>query len=612
MKYLSFFCFFILVLFLGFQKVSAESETIVINEVMSNPVAGQVEWIELYNKTDFDIDLSDYTIEDGSTALPKSLDACTILAKEYLVLLKGSGVCKFGFSLNNEGDIIKLKKVDLEIDSVIYGSLAGNAPIAGQGESIARIPNSQDSDSDATDFKIQTVPTPGEKNPDALPNNPPTAPKLISPEEGTELIIGENIVFSWEASTDADGDEVSYDLFLGCSVDFLEDDLIVGGQIETGYEYTADKDCDEYFWQVEAFDGLDRNNSEIFSFKLKDLEPIVYSDKVFINEIMPDPAGDDATDEWIELFNNSNEPVNLENWVLEDTKGAIKKFIIKGVVIDPFSYMVFSRGQTNITLNNDNDGLRLYQPDGNLLDEESQYSAAKQDFSWARTVSGGWSWTIKSTPGRANAIESPVTDDEEDEPVINKVPIKIKTKNHKSYNNKLVQIEGEVVETSGRTFYLNDGSGKVKVYIQEQAEIVKPAMHKGDIFAIIGVVNFYRNAWRILPRIQEDIILIREKNQDQAQSSEKKPVVAKKVSATKPTSSNPEQARAPTVEPFIKTVKAATDQKQNNNSAKDPIWIQLAKMTTGLAIVFVVLLILKVKSMPRAKIIGGKFGRDDT
>lgn len=47
----------------------------------------------------------------------------------------------------------------------------------------------------------------------AIPNDPPTKPELVSPEEGaTETKI--NAYFNWKASTDPDGDEISYKLMI--------------------------------------------------------------------------------------------------------------------------------------------------------------------------------------------------------------------------------------------------------------------------------------------------------------------------------------------------------------------------------------------------------------
>lgn len=52
------------------------------------------------------------------------------------------------------------------------------------------------------------------------------------------------------------------------------------------------------------------------------ITPVVRSETV-INEIMFDPVGDDAGNEWIELYNNGTEAQNINGWTLSNRAGAI-------------------------------------------------------------------------------------------------------------------------------------------------------------------------------------------------------------------------------------------------------------------------------------------------
>lgn len=218
-KYLGFIlAIFAIAFFFSPQKVRAADGDIVINELYPYTKTGEVEWIELFNKTDLDIPLTDYTIEDG-TGSPKSLSSCIITADSYLVLLKGSGVCKFGFALNNDGDTVKLKKLDLEIDKAVYGNLPDNAPVPAQGESIARTPNGHDSDNDAVDFVVQSIPTPGAENPTFVPPPPilPLAPTGVFPEDYDIIPFTDTIVFKWET---ADINPPNFEFILSDTLDF--------------------------------------------------------------------------------------------------------------------------------------------------------------------------------------------------------------------------------------------------------------------------------------------------------------------------------------------------------------------------------------------------------
>lgn len=71
----------------------------------------------------------------------------------------------------------------------------------------------------------------------------------------------------------------------------------------------------------------------------------------------------------------------------------------------------------------------------------------------------------------------------------------------------LVTVAGEVVETDGDTFYVDDGSGEVKIFIKETTGINKPAMKKGTKVTVTGVVSHTTSGYRVLPRFQEDVRL---------------------------------------------------------------------------------------------------------
>ena len=75
---------------------------------------------------------------------------------------------------------------------------------------------------------------------------------------------------------------------------------------------------------------------------------------------------------------------------------------------------------------------------------------------------------------------------------------------------RLVEISGEVVETSGDIFVVKSiNSGQtVKVVIRETTEIDKPRMRTGDIVEVSGVISQYKEEYRILPIEQEDVKII--------------------------------------------------------------------------------------------------------
>ena len=109
-----------------------------------------------------------------------------------------------------------------------------------------------------------------------------------------------------------------------------------------------------------------------------------------------------TAEEWIELFNQNDFKINLSGWKIQDEAGKIKTFIVpKGTTIAPKGFLVFSRPETEITLNNDNDGLILYSATGAAIDKVS-YQNSPQGQSYSRKDKE-WFWSEKITPGTSNA-----------------------------------------------------------------------------------------------------------------------------------------------------------------------------------------------------------------
>ncbi|MBA7496084.1 hypothetical protein ES702_06682 [subsurface metagenome] len=84
---------------------------------------------------------------------------------------------------------------------------------------------------------------------------------------------------------------------------------------------------------------------------------------------------------------------------------------------------------------------------------------------------------------------------------------KIKTGEAGNFEGFLIQVTGRIVQLSGSTFYIDDGSGKIRIYISKNTGIKKPKMKKGDWVTIIGIVSQAKSGFRILPRFLKDIIM---------------------------------------------------------------------------------------------------------
>ena len=140
---------------------------------------------------------------------------------------------------------------------------------------------------------------------------------------------------------------------------------------------------------------------------------------------MPDPASDwngDGTatqdDEYIELFNAGPAPVDLGGWMLDDvddSQNRVRSFfapdgsrpfvIPAGTVVDPGGFVLFFRSETDVTLNNDGDWVRLLRPDA-VVAEAFEYTSSRDDQAYSKTLDGGDEWTrsYPPSPGRSNTL----------------------------------------------------------------------------------------------------------------------------------------------------------------------------------------------------------------
>ena len=65
------------------------------------------------------------------------------------------------------------------------------------------------------------------------------------------------------------------------------------------------------------------------------------SSDVIIYAFDQNPAGSDEGNEWVTLYNPSNESVDIGNWTLETADGE-REAIPEGTTLSPFAYYVYS------------------------------------------------------------------------------------------------------------------------------------------------------------------------------------------------------------------------------------------------------------------------------
>lgn len=579
-----FFLFLVVVggvLFFGLGKAEAADTDVVISEVMVDPNCAydNCEWVELYNSGVDIINLKNWSLDGKIIAIDYE-----ILPNDYLVITKKIDIFHVAYPNVNVSKVI-------ELSIGLTNTTDGNVVLKNDSGNPDKIFSWKKSDI-LENFSMEIFgplmdPTLSQWSSSLVSGGTPGAvnsvsgAKLLTPENGANYNNSQEINFSWEIYCDLD-----YQVVISKNPDLT--DPIPDSQ---------DLDGGIYYWQVISKKGLYQVPSETWSFTIS---VPVYSDAIIVNELYPDPNIGES--EWIELYNNSSKTVDLKNWVLEDEYGNQQK-ITTSLPISLFGFVIIN---SKISLNNDGDLIKLFDLNGKLVFSTPKYLGGKKGWSFARGPTGQWSWTTKISPGAVNEIVLPIDDEENISDTIqpiNSDPIEISTGDFSSYENYLVTVMGEVVETSGDTFYIDDGSGVVKIYIQAKTGIDKPEMHKGDIFLITGIVDLYGATWRILPRTLDDIKLVESHVAITKNATKKKTVITAKKVLSNLSGKN-----------LVGEVKAASSENKNSskNSLKTSFWAQFIKLITSLAVIFLILLIVKVLKMPKPKIIGGNFGEDET
>lgn len=128
-----------------------------------------------------------------------------------------------------------------------------------------------------------------------------------------------------------------------------------------------------------------------------------YSASVRFSEVVANPEGADANREWIELYNSSDQMVDITDWYIIDkstASGKTNKYTFAtGTIIQPGSYyLVMLKGSM---LNNTDEQVSLLWPNDQLADSVAVSGSADEGTSYAY-FSIGWQVTTELTPGEIN------------------------------------------------------------------------------------------------------------------------------------------------------------------------------------------------------------------
>lgn len=491
--------FFIGVIFVSAPKAKAApaGDQVVINEICPKPDAGNA-WIELYNPTNDNIDLSEYTIEDG-THKPKTLDGYSILAKEYFVIDKSSPN-GFGFVLNTaSAELVILKKDTLIIDQVSYGKWDDpvydnnpddDPPIPGQGKSLSRIPNGSDTNTDNIDFRVLT-PTMGTEN-KLLPYSDPVIINEIVPQpadgslnEYIELFnsgSGPVNLSSWQIDDISSGGSSPYTIPDGTMI-------AAGGYLSfyNSIDHISLNDSGDWARLIDP-NGDEKSSINYTSSKR--------------GQSYSKFAG---SWQWTTTLTPNVENILTVETVVADLDAPILQTDIAGARNQPDGETVQIIGIVSVAPGKLSTQY-FYIQDGNSGIQIYNYN---KDFP---TLTVGDQVQITGEMGSISNERRLKISQLSDIIILSTHPPPEPTKTTisqvgESFEGQYISVIGTVTKTSGSTFYIH-GSGEIQISIREGTGIKKPTMHVGDKVQIAGILSQYGDSYRILPIIQSDVRII--------------------------------------------------------------------------------------------------------
>lgn len=363
----------------------AKRGDIIITEVLANPngIDLDKEFIEIKNVSGREIDLTSWIIKNSAKqefVIPS------------LTMSHGSIVVFYRWQTNLALDNYK-EKITLYTER---GNVIDKVDYKDAPEGL-----SYQLDDEGSWHSL--TPSPGEEN-DIPIYIQPTA-KINGPKEAKV-----NTFVSFDASDSFDPEKRSLKFYWDFDQGYLTEGLIARQFYDQPgtYEFSLTAFVDENSSSTEKFKikitGQEKNaaptstKEEVLKTEATYVEPPF----IFISEFLPNPKGSDNENEFIEIFNNDQMPVNLSGWQLSD--GA-KTFTFGDEVIKPGQYLAIYRPQTKIALNNDEDEIKLIMPNGEVIDLVS-YEGVKEGQSFVLDENFIWQKTSTPSPGEINILDN--------------------------------------------------------------------------------------------------------------------------------------------------------------------------------------------------------------
>ena len=552
-------------------KYSNYQDKIIITEFLANPSGiDDNEWLEIYNTSTSAVDLAGWLLKDNSGQFKFS--QINLKAKSYLLLDRKTT----GLVLNNlGGDYLELiDQNNKQVDKVSYKKkvAAGESYnwCANQGKWLWSMEIS-----------------PGEENKCPPKNDQPVAYFEIE-EQG--LAQDKYVILDASESYDQDGQIVKY------SWEFSQPVQIFGAKnniwefTEARVEIKFSKTGEQKII-LKVVDNLGGEDEYSLPVEIGGLEEKTEVDmsKIYINKFLPNPAGADSENEWIELCNSDKSDIDLTGFSLDDSAGGSKPYQLDDYNLAAKSCIFITSAESHITLNNDSDSVRFLDANGEVIDYVD-YSGGGEGLVYAK-IDDIWQWIGQSADSAVEqdseifygindlrelrdlkagskvsvrgwvAVEpglfgktifyiidgssgAQIYSYKKDFPDIamgdfisvngelsdNQGEVRVKTKTKadivkikedklpeplaiqiedvgEDIEGALVKIAGDLTEIKGSSWWLDDKTEEVKIYIKQNTGISGNDFNIGDKLEVSGIVSEVNGEYRVLPRFPDDVKL---------------------------------------------------------------------------------------------------------
>ena len=365
------------------RKQTVKFGDIVLNEIVTDPqsdwssrdfdgisgtgaVTSTDEFIELFNTTDTEIDLSGWTIEMNDTT------------PETQVLLDGTKVGSFSFFvlgnpkglLNNTSTIVLKDETGAVIDQVILGNGIG---VGLDGNATSSLNESVSRNVFETVVYQKVSATPGKKNEKKI-NKPPVSVLTLQGRKKTEGVCSLSVNVTGESSLDPDGDTLIYFWDYGDGFSSTRKNPLAHSYAPGSYFLSL---------TVKDSSGAESNKSTVLIrvdacaskqvpgiVKMSDSEKteersvvsknVVTKGAVILSAALPNPKGKDSGKEWIRIKNISDTSIDLEGFSVRTKK---KTYVFsKSEILDPGEERKWRTKDMKITLLNTNGEVSLVDP----------------------------------------------------------------------------------------------------------------------------------------------------------------------------------------------------------------------------------------------------------